>query len=203
MTKKLRSAWLYDLSKKLYDLRLKVYDHKFQEIFELEYDLEIMSHKRSKVSQIKMRFRRWSYCFSQDCKISATIVYCWLSQWTLRRSEFFQISTFWSWNWRIRYLTCYVETKHRTKRRIFRRKYVFICENKFLSALFRETKCQKCIPGIYLIIQLEVWNFEILKNFQARHFLGWVKVESVKQWMTQQFKINFRSKKLFCSRLNS
>ena len=130
----------------------------------------IMSHERSKVIQIKMRFRRWSYCLSQDCKISATIVYCWLSQWTLRRSEFFKLEHFDLEIGEKRYLTCYVETKHRTKGRIFRRKYVFICENKFLSALFRETKCQKCIPGIYLIIQLEVWNFEILKNFEARQF---------------------------------
>ena len=131
------------------------------------------------------------------------IVYFWLYSVNFQAIGTKQIDTFWSWNWRKRYLTCYVETKHRTKGRIFRRKYVFICENKFLSALFRETKCQKCIPGIYLIIQLEVWNFEILKNFEARHFPGWVKVESVKQWMTQQFKINFRSKKLFYSRLNS
>ena len=83
---------------------------------------------------------------------------------------------FWNWNWQITYLYLFLKKgillamwKRSTERneKIFRRKYVFICENIFLSAIFRETKCQKCRPGTYLIIELWVWNFEIAKNFSS------------------------------------
>ena len=63
----------------------------------------------------------------------------------------------------------YVETKHRTKRTNFDRKYVFICE-KFIFAIFRVTKCQKCIPGINSIIQSEILKFAPSRSLLSMSF---------------------------------
>ena len=76
---------------------------------------------------------------------------------------------------------------------------LFVKINFYLRYLEKQS-----VKNVYLVF---IWLFslrsEILKFskiLKLDNFKSWVKVESMEHWMTQRFRINFRSKKIFCHR---